>query len=557
MIREKQKQVVLKAQPGFQQRALACTADIAFIGGSAGGGKTTILIAEPLKWVHAPNFGCVFFRRTMERIRATGGLLAESKKWYSQGVLSETILKWKFPSGAEIDFEGIEYTKSLEKWHGTQIPLMIFDEVTEFEEEQFWFMISRNRGIVTWTDEEGNQFSLKPYARASCNPKPDSWVSRLLEWYIDQETGFPIEERDGVLRYMINHKNKIYWGNTKQEVMDSCPEVFEMMKKLDPSIKPFDLIKSFTFIRGKLSDNKILTKNSPEYYSSLLSMTEDDQSRFLAGNWKIGSNGLDLFSFGALRDIFSDIPPKEHFTHSYNEYGERVSVKRVDYQNHFIVIDAAKFGQDLCTIYYFEGWVVTYITVFHLSSPADIVEEVELMRRDHGCPRANVLVDQDGLGGDVVKLGHYQGFVARAKPEKDPDIRKLENYKTFKDQCFFHGAEKVNNGECKIIVTNSNIKIYDRGAKKHRISNKIKCSGKLLKRYGDVLLDIRVIIKEQLASIKKGETVYDGGESQYCINSKEEQKEILGGISPDFADPIGMRAYFDLKRRRKGKNQLH
>ena len=58
------------------------------------------LIVEVLKWTHLKDFAAVFFRRTMKQIRNTGGLLAESKKWYLEGELAESILKWRFPSGA-------------------------------------------------------------------------------------------------------------------------------------------------------------------------------------------------------------------------------------------------------------------------------------------------------------------------------------------------------------------------------------------------------------------------------------------------------------------------
>lgn len=532
----------IKPQPGFQEKVFGCKADIAVIGGSNGGGKTMALIVETLKWVAAPEFAAVYFRRTMERIRATGGLLHESKKWYLEGELSETILKWRFPSGAQVDFEGIEHLKDLEKWRGTAIPLIIFDELTEFEEDMFWFMMSRNRGIVKWRDFDGNMRVLRPYVRASCNPKPNSWLSRLLEWWINQETGFPIDERDGVIRFFVRYKDKTYWGNTKDEVIASCPQVFELMQTIDPSINKYDLIKSFTFIRGKLSDNKILTQNSPEYYSSLLSMSEEDQKIFLEGNWKVLVNGTDLFTPLAIKNIF-DFEP-----------GESRNI-----QKEYIVIDAARFGQDLCTLYKFKDWNVVAISIFHLSSPMDIYKEAEYLRYSDGSsiPRSGVLVDQDGLGGDVVKLGKYMGFRARSFAAKDSDTRERENYFSFKDQCFFHAAEKVNSGECKIFIGQSNIRIFDAGASRPRIGFKIKCSGNLAKKYGAGMTDIRVIIQDQLNAIKKGETVFDGGESKYRINSKDEQKEILQGISPDFADPIGMRAYFDLERRRKGKSKCY
>lgn len=519
--------MTIKPQPGFQEKVFGCTADIAFVGGSAGGGKTMSLIVEPLKWIEAPEFAAVFFRRDKERIRATGGLLAESKKWYIEGELKERDLKWCFPSGAQVDFEGIEYMKDLDKWLGTQIPLIIFDEVTEFEEQMFWFMVSRNRGIVTWKSKDGKKYMLKPYVRASCNPKPNSWVARLLDWYIDQDTGFPIEERDGKLRYFLRWKDRMYWGNSKEEVIASCPDAINSMFKIDPSIKPQDLIKSFTFIRGKLSDNKILTSTSPEYYSSLLSMSDADQKRFLEGNWKIASDGTELFEFASLRKLFHDADPP--FAKTY------------------ISCDAAKFGQDLCTIYVWQGWTVVAISIFHLSDIDDICREIEYLRDRFQVKREDVIVDQDGLGGDVVKKGRYKGFMARRKAVETDET--VENYRSFKDQCYFHAAEKVNSGECKFFLMSSTVRIFDRGSKKVRFSKMIRWKGDLV--------SVEILIVEHLSAIKKADTVFDGGESKYAINSKEEQKEILQGISPDLADPVCMRAAFDLEKKRRGIAKIH
>ena len=42
---------------------------------------------------------------------------------------------------------------------------------------------------------------VRPYIRATCNPDADSWVADFLSWWIDPESGHPIRERAGVLRY--------------------------------------------------------------------------------------------------------------------------------------------------------------------------------------------------------------------------------------------------------------------------------------------------------------------------------------------------------------------
>jgi hypothetical protein len=76
-------------------------------------------------------------------------------------------------------------------WKGAQITLICFDELTHFSAHQFFYMVSRNRSTC----------GVRPYIRATCNPDADSWVADFLSWWIDPESGHPIRERAGVLRY--------------------------------------------------------------------------------------------------------------------------------------------------------------------------------------------------------------------------------------------------------------------------------------------------------------------------------------------------------------------
>lgn len=533
----------IKPQPGFQTKVAACSADIAIIGGGAGGGKTCGLLFEAIRHNQDPRFGAVYFRRTMQSIRAEGGLWDESANWCPQfgGAPAESILKWRFPSGATISFRGIEYDKDLASWQGTQIPLIIFDELTEFTKKMFFFMISRNRGIC----------SIRPYIRASCNPDPDSWVAEFLSWWIDQNTGFPIRERDGVIRYMMNYKNEIVWGDSKQEVIDKCPDAFKDERFLQSGINKDELIKSVTFIHGDVYENKILLANDPGYLGSLNSMDEADQARFLSGNWKVRADGLGLYDNAAIEGLFNANLENEREQLVGYDVADGRPIYRVDINANlrYITCDAAKFGRDLCVICVWKGWTIVHTSIFHLSAPLDIHNEIKRCMMDFNVPRYNVIVDQDGIGGDVVKLGRYNGFMAREATRQDPDSKVKENYVMFKDQCYFRNSYKVNAGTIKWIVLNSTVRVFDKGAKNGRMSTEILWNG--------VMVDIKILIKKQLRAIKKGMSVFEGGETKLAINDKDEQKKILNGESPDFADTMMMREAFELVPRRKGKFKHH
>lgn len=263
----------IKPQAGKQEQFLSTFADIAVYGGAAGGGKSFALLLEPLRHITTvKGFGGVVFRRTMPQIKNEGGLWSESLKIYPfvGGVPKESICGWSFSNKKiklknKLKFAHLEHEKNKYDWQGSQIPFIGFDELTHFTEGQFFYMLSRNRSVC----------GIRPYVRATCNPMADSWVAKLIEWWIDQDTGYPIPERSGVVRYFIRLNNKIMWYDTREEALN---------KTTNPEqIEP----KSFTFIPASIHDNQILMEKDPGYYSNLQALSNYEKEQLLRGNWKI------------------------------------------------------------------------------------------------------------------------------------------------------------------------------------------------------------------------------------------------------------------------------
>ena len=158
--------------------------------------------------------------------------------------------------------------QNLGTWKGSQIAMLGFDEVTDVSEKQFFFMLSRNRSTC----------GVQPYVRATCNPDPDSWVAKFIEWWIDQDTGYAIPERSGVIRWMIRRDEKIYWA-------DRIEELWEQFDLNTPEERQEP--RSVTFIASSIYDNKELLRINPQYLGNLKAMAEVERERFLRGNWKI------------------------------------------------------------------------------------------------------------------------------------------------------------------------------------------------------------------------------------------------------------------------------
>ena len=262
----------IKPQPGPQSVFLSSPADIAIYGGGAGGGKTWGLLMEPMRHISNPGFGAVFFRRSTVQIRNEGGLWDESAVLYPQvgGDPKEHTLSWSFPTGSSVSFAHLEHDKTRFNWQGSQIPLICFDELTHFSAVQFWYMVSRNRSMC----------GVRPYIRATCNPDADSWVATLIAWWIDQDTGLPIPERAGKLRWFVRVGEDLRWADDPAEL-----ECYTMLGDAGESI-PIPP-KSLTFIPAKLTDNKALMAADPGYMASLLALPLVERERLLGGNWKI------------------------------------------------------------------------------------------------------------------------------------------------------------------------------------------------------------------------------------------------------------------------------
>ena len=282
----------IRPQPGPQEVFLSSPADIAIYGGSAGSGKTYALLLEPLYHVGKEGFSAVFFRRTTPEFRNVGGMWDESMKlYYSAGgqPLRSPTHHWNFPSGARIQFSHLENDQAVMDWHGAQIALLLFDELTLLSEYQFWYLLSRNRTTC----------GIRPYVRATTNPDADSWVAEFIDWWIGED-GYPIEERSGVLRWFVRVNDTLMWGNSPAE----------LARFTDPSGVPI-APKSVTFIPAKLSDNQILMRADPGYQANLLAQNVVIRERLLQGNWKIRPSSGDYFRRAWLGEPVDVIPTFE------------------------------------------------------------------------------------------------------------------------------------------------------------------------------------------------------------------------------------------------------
>lgn len=288
---------ILKPQEGPQTQFMATPASICIYGGAAGGGKSYGLLLSPLRYKNVPGFGCTIFRRNFNQIFAQGGLWDESMQIY-RGVRGADPKfargQWWFRDNdgnivSKVTFAHIERDEDVHKWQGSQICEIGFDELTHFSEKVFFYMLSRNRSTC----------GVVPFVRATCNPDADSWVAKFIEWWIDQNTGYPIPERSGKIRWFIRRNETLYWANTKQELWERFN-----LKTEEERQEP----RSVTFIMSRLSDNQELLKVNPGYLANLKALSEIERERLLKGNWKIKAAAGLFFKRTQLGEILEKPP---------------------------------------------------------------------------------------------------------------------------------------------------------------------------------------------------------------------------------------------------------
>jgi len=257
----------LRPQPK-QEEFLSTQADIAIGGGAAGGGKTLALLMEGARHKENKHFTPTILRRTSTDLKKQGGIWDESEKIYPyQGARgSPSALRWRFPSGMKLQMGHIEYEKDLESWKSAQLGMIGFEELTQFTEKMFWYMLSRNRSTS----------GITPYVRATTNPDPDSFVRPLIDWWIGDD-GYAIPERSGKLRYFGRDGDDLIWGDDPYQVSAKVP----MLQGKE------HLIKSLTFIPFKLTDNQALLDIDPGYEGNLMSLGLVEREQLLSGNWDI------------------------------------------------------------------------------------------------------------------------------------------------------------------------------------------------------------------------------------------------------------------------------
>ena len=249
------KDIIFKPNEGPQSDFLAASEQEVLYGGSAGGGKSYALLADPMRYFDNKNFRGILLRRTNDELRE---LIWKSKELYPRAFpgakWKEKQSAWVFPSGAEFWLTYLERDEDVLRYQGQAFCYIAFDELTQYPTPFPWnYMRSRLRT----TDP-----SLPLFMRATTNPGNvgHGWVKKM---FID-----PAPYNKPFYATDIDSGEVLVWG---QNDLGYAPDTPLFMRR---------------FIPAKLKDNPYLYKGG-QYQANLLSLPEAERRRLLEGDWNI------------------------------------------------------------------------------------------------------------------------------------------------------------------------------------------------------------------------------------------------------------------------------
>lgn len=345
--------------PGPQFDAYFCEADELFYGGQAGGGKSDLLLGLAANEHHRS----LILRKTHKEARGLADRLTEILG--TDVGLNRSSGEWRL-GDRMIETGGCENEDDKQKYKGRPHDLKGFDEVSDFSETQYKFIIGWNRSA-----RAGQRCRVV----ATGNPPTDPsglWV--LKHWGAWLDPQHPNPARPGELRWYTTINGK------DTEVDGPGPHYIEGEK--DPVYA-----RSRTFIPAKLEDNPDLKASG--YDATLAALPDEYRAAYRDGQFGV-----------ALRDdAFQCIPS----SWVYAAQDRWTNKPPANVPMCSMGVDVAQGGPDQTILApRYDGWYPPLVVVPGKNTPDG--KTISGLVVQHRYDNATVVVDLGGgWGGDALK----------------------------------------------------------------------------------------------------------------------------------------------------------
>ena len=140
---EEQHNIIFKPNEGPQTDFLAAGEREVLYGGSAGGGKSYAMLADPLRYITHPQFSGLLIRHTTEELRE---LVWKSQELYPKAIpgikWSERKMQWVSPQGGRLWFSYLDRDDDVLRYQGLAFSWIGFDELTQWATPFAWNYMS-------------------------------------------------------------------------------------------------------------------------------------------------------------------------------------------------------------------------------------------------------------------------------------------------------------------------------------------------------------------------------------------------------------------------------
>ncbi len=169
--------------------------------------------------------------------------------------------------------------------------------------------------------------------------------------------------------------------------------------------------------------------------------------------------------------------------------------------HYYITADIARLGKDRTVIGVWHGLTLVKVVELKQKRVNEVCDEIRKLQQEFGIATSRILADEDGIGGGVVDVLRCTGF------HNGGAAKDSARYLNKKNECYFTLATYFE--QAKIGIAS-----------------------------GD-----KETIQKELQAIRREKPE---GDSKLSVISKDKQKSILGGNSPDYADMLMMRMYYEV-----------
>ncbi len=342
-----------------------------------------------------------------------------------------------------------------------------------------------NQQAMSITLINGSEILLKDLATYPSDPNFDRLGSLELTGAFVDECNQISEKAWNVLKSRIRYK--LDENGLVPKLLGTCnPAKGFLYNRFYKPYKDDTLPQNLKFVQALLLDNPYISKH---YQDNLLQLDTATKERLLFGNWEYDDDPATLIPYNRILDIFT----ATHIQETRESY---------------ITADIARFGEDKTVIMLWAGFVCINVLTLHKQPISTIAAEITRLKNHFNVPTSNIIADEDGVGGGVVDILKCEGFVNNSTPLEVEGVK--QNYTNLKSQCYFILAEKINRGE--IYIKSDDIKVKN-------------------------------FLIQELEQVKRKDIDKDG---KLSVLPKDHVKALIGR-SPDYADAMMMRMWFELR----------